>query len=93
LGHVQTPIDLRDIIQVPPGKLAPWGYVEYLPGWFAPGPNSPIPDDFPAARQQNSTAMAACRHGRTGTAANFGAGTPCQPVIFPEDHFVVSSRD
>ena len=24
--------------RVPAGKLAPWGYVEYFPGWFAPGP-------------------------------------------------------
>ena len=31
------PVDVRDIIQVPPGKLAPWGYVEYFPGWWAPG--------------------------------------------------------
>jgi len=34
----QSPVDIRDIIQVPSGKLAPWGYVEYFPGWFAPGP-------------------------------------------------------
>ncbi len=24
------------------GQLAPWGYVEYLPGWFVPGPRLPI---------------------------------------------------
>jgi hypothetical protein len=35
----KEPVDLRDIIQVAPGALAPWGYVEYLPGWFAPGPD------------------------------------------------------
>jgi hypothetical protein len=36
----RVPIDIRDIIQVPPGAStrAPWGYVEYLPGWYAPGP-------------------------------------------------------
>jgi hypothetical protein len=34
----QQPIDVRDVIQVPAGQLAPWGYVEYLPGWFVPGP-------------------------------------------------------
>jgi hypothetical protein len=34
----QRPIDVRDVIQVPAGQLAPWGYVEYLPGWFVPGP-------------------------------------------------------
>jgi hypothetical protein len=34
----QQPIDVRDVINVPPGQLAPWGYVEYLPGWWVPGP-------------------------------------------------------
>jgi hypothetical protein len=34
----QQPIDVRDVIRVPAGQLAPWGYVEYLPGWFVPGP-------------------------------------------------------
>ena len=34
----KVPIDIRDLIQVPPGQLAPRGYIEYLPGWFTPGP-------------------------------------------------------
>jgi hypothetical protein len=36
----QQPIDVRDVIHVPEGAgaKAPWGYVEYLPEWFAPGP-------------------------------------------------------
>jgi hypothetical protein len=34
----QQPIDVRDVINVPRGSLAPWGYIEYLPEWFAPGP-------------------------------------------------------
>jgi hypothetical protein len=29
-------VDIRDIIQVPKGTLAPYNYFEYLPGWFAP---------------------------------------------------------
>lgn len=33
------PIDVRDIIHVPEGQLAPHGYIEYLPGWFAPAPD------------------------------------------------------
>jgi len=33
----KEPVDVRDIIQVPPGLLAPRGYVEYFPGWWAPG--------------------------------------------------------
>ncbi len=27
----QAPIDIRDVIHVPKGQLAPWGYQEYLP--------------------------------------------------------------
>jgi hypothetical protein len=34
----KEPVDIRDIIQVPPGRLAPCGYVEYFPDWWAPGP-------------------------------------------------------
>jgi hypothetical protein len=34
----KQPVDIRDIIQVGPKQLAPWGYVEYFPGWYAPGP-------------------------------------------------------
>lgn len=33
----RQPVDVRDIVHVPDRRLAPWGYVEYLPGWFAPG--------------------------------------------------------
>ena len=33
----KEPVDVRDIIQVPPGRLAPWGYGGYFPGWWAPG--------------------------------------------------------
>ncbi|MDG4669359.1 DUF4226 domain-containing protein [Mycobacterium sp. 236(2023)] len=32
----QQPVDVRDIIEVPAGALAPSGYVEYLPGWWVP---------------------------------------------------------
>jgi hypothetical protein len=43
----QKAIDVRDIIEVPEGQLAPWGYIEYLPDRFAPGPTltntPPIP--------------------------------------------------
>jgi hypothetical protein len=43
----QQPIDVRDVIHVPAGPTAkaPWGYIEYLPEWFAPGPeltNTPV---------------------------------------------------
>ncbi|MDA2893345.1 DUF4226 domain-containing protein [Mycolicibacterium sp. BiH015] len=38
----QQPIDIRDIIEVPPGQLAPSGYVEYLPGWWVPDRSSPL---------------------------------------------------
>jgi hypothetical protein len=31
-------IDVRDMIEVPEGQLIPWGYIEYLPDRFAPGP-------------------------------------------------------
>ena len=34
----KEPVYIRDIIQVPPGRLAPCGYVEYFPDWWAPGP-------------------------------------------------------
>ena len=39
----------------PEGKLAPYGYIKYLPGWFAPSPDGPIPDNpaAPTAVQQN----------------------------------------
>jgi hypothetical protein len=30
----QQPIDVRDIIHVPQGQLAPRDYVEYLPEWW-----------------------------------------------------------
>ena len=33
----QQAIDVRDVINVPEGVKAPWGYIEYLPGWWAPG--------------------------------------------------------
>ena len=32
----EVPIDVRDVLYVPPGELAPSGYVEYLPNWWAP---------------------------------------------------------
>ncbi|MEE6140312.1 DUF4226 domain-containing protein [Mycobacterium sp. 050128] len=32
----QQPIDVRDVIHVAEGDKAPYGYYEYLPGWFAP---------------------------------------------------------
>jgi hypothetical protein len=35
-GPPKQPVDIRDIIRVPDGEKAPWGYKEYLPGWFAP---------------------------------------------------------
>jgi hypothetical protein len=41
----QQPIDVRDVIHVPQGSRAPWGYSQYLPEWFAPGPeltNTPL---------------------------------------------------
>ena len=34
----EQPIDIRDVIQVAPDQLAPWGYVEYMPGWWVPDP-------------------------------------------------------
>ena len=34
----QQPIDVRDVIHVPRDALAPWGYVQYLPEWWVPGP-------------------------------------------------------
>lgn len=34
----KQPVDIRDVIEVPEGALAPCGYVEYLPGWWAPDP-------------------------------------------------------
>ena len=37
----QQPIDVRDVIQVAPDQLAPWGYVEYMPGWWVPEPSRP----------------------------------------------------
>jgi hypothetical protein len=46
----KEPVDIRDIIQVPPGKLAPWGYVEYFPGWFTPGPELTNPPTIPQPR-------------------------------------------
>lgn len=32
----QQPIDVRDVIHVGEGAKAPYGYYEYLPGWWAP---------------------------------------------------------
>lgn len=32
----QVPIDVRDVLYVPAGELAPSGYIEYLPNWWAP---------------------------------------------------------
>jgi hypothetical protein len=46
----QQPIDVRDVIHVPAGQLAPWGYVEYLPGWFVPGPQLTNTPTIPAPR-------------------------------------------
>jgi hypothetical protein len=46
----QQPIDVRDVIRVPAGQLAPWGYVEYLPGWFVPGPQLTSTPTIPAPR-------------------------------------------
>jgi hypothetical protein len=46
----QQPVDVRDVIQVPAGQLAPWGYVEYLPGWFVPGPQLTNTPTIPAPR-------------------------------------------
>ena len=48
----QQPIDVRDVIHVPDGSgaKAPWGYVQYLPEWFAPGPeltNTPTIPQIP----------------------------------------------
>jgi hypothetical protein len=46
----QQPIDVRDVIHVPHDSLAPWGYTEYLPEWFAPGPeltNTPTIPQMP----------------------------------------------
>jgi hypothetical protein len=46
----QQPIDVRGVINVPNGSRAPWGYVQYLPEWFAPGPeltNTPPPPPPP----------------------------------------------
>lgn len=46
----RIPIDIRDVIRVPSAKLAAWGYVEYLPGWFAPGPELTNAPAIPAPR-------------------------------------------
>jgi hypothetical protein len=46
----RQPIDVRDVIQVSAGQLAPWGYVEYLPGWFVPGPQLTNTPTIPAPR-------------------------------------------
>jgi hypothetical protein len=46
----QQPIDARDVINVPSGQLAPWGYVEYLPEWFMPGPQLTNTPTSPQAR-------------------------------------------
>ena len=35
----KQPVDVRDVIQVPADQLAPWGYVEYLPGWWRQAPS------------------------------------------------------
>jgi hypothetical protein len=32
----RQPIDVRDVIHVAAGDKAPYGYFEYLPGWWAP---------------------------------------------------------
>lgn len=37
----QRPIDIRDVVQIAPDQLAPWGYVEYMPGWWVPDPSEP----------------------------------------------------
>ena len=34
--QTQRPVDVRDVMEVPPGGQAPWGYTEYAPGWWAP---------------------------------------------------------
>ena len=34
----RAPIDVRDVVHVPEGGLAPPNYVQYLPGWWAPQP-------------------------------------------------------
>jgi hypothetical protein len=36
----RLPVDVRDVIRVPDGGLAPPNYIEYLPGWWAPRPPS-----------------------------------------------------
>jgi hypothetical protein len=46
----QQPVDVRDVIRVPAGQLAPWGYVEYLPEWFVPGPQLTNTPTIPAPR-------------------------------------------
>jgi Zinc-binding dehydrogenase len=44
----QQPIDVRDIIHVPDGQLAPRGYVEYLPEWWVREPSYyPCGDNWP----------------------------------------------
>lgn len=35
-GPPEQPIDIRDVIEVPSGTLAPPNYVEYFPGWWVP---------------------------------------------------------
>lgn len=37
----QQPIDIRDVVEIAPDQLAPWGYVEYMPGWWVPDPSRP----------------------------------------------------
>lgn len=37
----QQPIDVRDVVEIAPDQLAPWGYVEYMPGWWVPDPSRP----------------------------------------------------
>jgi len=36
----RLPIDVRDVIHVPEGQLAPPDYIQYLPGWWAPQPSN-----------------------------------------------------
>ena len=38
----QQPIDVRDIIHVPEGSLAPYGTIQYLPGWFVYPPSNTV---------------------------------------------------
>ena len=37
----QQTIDIRDVVEIAPDQLAPWGYVEHMPGWWVPDPSRP----------------------------------------------------